>query len=423
MTSPVSTKSSPSSFPGSPATELPATDPAVAFILTIGRALHTSGTPAHRLEGALSRCAERLGLTAQFFSTPTSLFAAFGVLAEQRTFLIRVDPGNVDLEQLVALDRVLEEVGAGRAGVADAQQEVQRIVAAPPRYGAFAQTIGFAVIGGGAAGFFGGSWREMVAATGIGLVIGLMAALLLHRPRGARVFEPLAGFAAALLAFVGAWLLGPMSIRTATVSGIIVLLPGLMLTLSMNELATRNLVSGTARLLGAMMVLIGLGFGVALGFQVGRFLPVEEAILTGATLPWWGEIIALASSAAALTVLFHARPVDYPAVLLATAIGLYGAWGGSLLLGPELGAFAGAFLVALASNLDARIRNRPAAVMLLPGIILLVPGSIGFRSFESLLDHNVLSGVEGAFTMMLVGVSIVAGLLLANVAAPVRKEL
>jgi uncharacterized membrane protein YjjP (DUF1212 family) len=56
----------------------PTPDPRVAFVLALGRALHTSGQPTPRIEEALQLVAERLGIPAQFFITPTSIFAAFG---------------------------------------------------------------------------------------------------------------------------------------------------------------------------------------------------------------------------------------------------------------------------------------------------------------------------------------------------------
>jgi uncharacterized membrane protein YjjB (DUF3815 family) len=54
-------------------------------------------------------------------------------------------------------------------------------------------------------------------------------------------------------------------------------------------------------------------------------------------------------------------------------------------------------------------------VTLVPGLLLLVPGSIGFSSLTSLLDRQTLSGVEAAFRMTLVATSLVTGLLLSNV--------
>ena len=58
--------------------------------------------------------------------------------------------------------------------------------------------------------------------------------------------------------------------------------------------------------------------------------------------------------------------------------------------------------------------------MSLPGILLLVPGSIGFWSLAALLESDVVSGVETAFRMVLVAVSLVAGLLLADAIVPPR---
>jgi uncharacterized membrane protein YjjB (DUF3815 family) len=55
--------------------------------------------------------------------------------------------------------------------------------------------------------------------------------------------------------------------------------------------------------------------------------------------------------------------------------------------------------------------------------MLLVPGSIGFRSLLSLLERNVLSGVETAFQMVMAGVSLVTGLLLANWILPPKRAL
>ncbi|MCZ6837375.1 MAG: threonine/serine exporter family protein [Planctomycetota bacterium] len=398
-------------------------NPSIAFVLELGRALHSYGTPANRLEGALSMCAGLLGLESQFFSTPTSLFAAFGKLENQRTYLIRVQPGEVDLGKLVELDETVNALEQGRIGVEDALTRVRFIVNAPPRYGPITQTISFSVIGAGAACFFGGAWREMLTAGLIGIVVSLMLGLVAKRPNSARLFETIIGMFAALLAITSSWLLGPFSTQTATLAGIIILLPGLTLTVAMNELATRDLVSGSARLIGAFMVLLALGFGVAIGFELGRFIPGTDAPLTYVSIPIWLELIVLIASTIALSVLFQAKPRDLLAMLLAAALGLYGARLGAHLISPQLGASLGAFLVAAMSNLFSRWTNRPAAVTLMPGIILLVPGSLGFRSFASLLDQNILSGVESAFNVVLVGVSIVVGLLLANVAVPVRKEL
>ncbi|MBK7642827.1 MAG: threonine/serine exporter family protein [Planctomycetes bacterium] len=91
------------------------------------------------------------------------------------------------------------------------------------------------------------------------------------------------------------------------------------------------------------------------------------------------------------------------------------------MLGSGLEAAVGGLMVGLASNVYARLFDRPAVTTMIPGILLLVPGSIGFRSLFNLLERDVLSGVETAFRVALVGISIVAGLFVANVLVRPRK--
>ena len=50
--------------------------------------------------------------------------------------------------------------------------------------------------------------------------------------------------------------------------------------------------------------------------------------------------------------------------------------------------------VALASNGYARAFNKPASVPLVPGILLLVPGSVGFKSVLSMLERAVVPAME-----------------------------
>jgi uncharacterized membrane protein YjjB (DUF3815 family) len=60
---------------------------------------------------------------------------------------------------------------------------------------------------------------------------------------------------------------------------------------------------------------------------------------------------------------------------------------------------------------------------MVPGILLLVPGSIGFGSLAKFLDRDVLSGIDTAFTMILVAVALVTGLLVSNLIVPPRRAL
>lgn len=401
-------------------TSAPPSQVADAFVLQLGRALHASGYPAHRLEHVLSRVSRRLGRRGQFFSTPTALFASFGEEDDQRTFQVRVEPGDVDLQRLSRLHALAARVASGEVSPREGGPQVEAIRAEPAPYGTVLTTAAFAFSSGAAARFFGGGLREVLAATAIGLTIGTLALVVRHVRGSGRVFEPTAAALAALLAVLWAAVVPPLSVYTAVLAGLIVLLPGFSLTVAMIELATRNLVSGTARMAGALGTFVAIGFGVALGTRVGERLvgPPPEAAVRA--LPAWTEWVALLVAPLGFSVLLRAERRDAPWIVSAGLVAWAGARGGSLLLGPELGVFLGALAVGLHGNAFSRLLGRPSVVPLVPGMLLLVPGSVGFLSLSSLLHRETLVGVEAAFRMALGAVSLATGLLFANVVLPPR---
>ena len=56
----------------------------------------------------------------------------------------------------------------------------------------------------------------------------------------------------------------------------------------------------------------------------------------------------------------------------------------------------------MTSNAFARFKKRPASIMLIPGVILLVPGAVGLRSLSSLAGHDVVAGVETGFVVLMI---------------------
>lgn len=392
------------------------------FLLQLGEQLHVLATPAYRLEDTLARCARGLGVEAQFFSTPTSLFAAFGRGSLQRTHLARVEPGEVDLGKLVELEQVVEAVSSGRSTPREGSARVAAIAAAGPRYGPTATVLSTGAASACAARFFGGGWDEIGLSAGLGLALGLLALLSAPRSPAARVLELVASALVSGLSVLAAYHFPSVAPGVTTLSGLIVLVPGLTLTVAMRELATRHWVAGTARLAGAGAVFLTLGLGVALGLRLAQpFPPAGSAPLDAppeATL-----YLALLLAPLAFSVLFRARPADAGWILAAGVLAFAGARGGALALGPELGVFVGALVVGVASNAYARALDRPSSVVSVPGIMLLVPGSIGFQSVSSFLAQDVLSGLEAAFRTALVGAALVGGLLVSNAILPPRRSL
>jgi uncharacterized membrane protein YjjP (DUF1212 family) len=364
----------------------------------------------------------RLDLQGQFFSMPTALFASFGAGEDQRTFQIRIEPGAMDLRTLADLEDIADAVAAGGLAPDEGGRRVDAAMAAPAPYPPWLTTACFAITSAAAARFFGGGAPEVAAAGGVGLVIGLLSLLAARVTPLGRVFEAVGAFAAALVSCLAARAFAPVSVYITIVAGIIALVPGFTLTVAMTEIATRNLVSGTARLAGAAGTFLAIGFGVALGTRVGEALFGAAEVALPQPLPLWTEALALAAAPLALMVLLRAPLRDAPWIVIAGVFGYGGARVGSILLGPELGMFVGAFVVAGASNLYSRALDRPAAIPIVPALLLLVPGGLGFQSFSRLLDRETVPGVEAAFRMALVAVSLAMGLLFGQLVVPGRDR-
>ncbi len=393
------------------------------FLMRLARALHAYGTPSHRLEEALEIMSAELGTPAQYLVTPTSIFASIGSEGEQETTLVRVEPGETNLEKLTLLGEVMQRVESGELDVRGALAEIESVVSGPLRYRPPVTALAYAVTSGSAAVLFGGGWREASLSLGLGGVLGLLAIVAIDRPRLAALYPALASLLAAAIASAVAAQASPVSSFIATLAAIIVLIPGLTLTIAMNELAHRHLVSGTARLTGALITFLQIGLGGATGWAITEALFGRQPPAEPLALPQAAFLIAAPLAAASFTVLFRARPADYLWILLGCTVAFQTARHAGAALGPELGAALGAWVLGCLSNLLARWRGKPSSITLVPGLLILVPGSFGFRSLEALVHNDVLAGVETGFSMALIAMSLVTGLFLSNLTVEPRRLL
>src|SRR5690606_7615327 len=96
----------------------------IAFVVELAVHLHAYGTTAQRLEGALVSVAQQLGLHCEPWINPTGMVLAFNDPLRppgdsDTTRVIRLPPGDTDLSKLCEVDRIAEEVIAGRLGLAE----------------------------------------------------------------------------------------------------------------------------------------------------------------------------------------------------------------------------------------------------------------------------------------------------------------
>lgn len=397
-----------------------------SFAIKLMKALHRYGTPSHLLEEGMTELTRLLGLDGRFFSLPTGVFASIekpGDPSSRHIEIIRVEQTELDLGRMSDVTAVGHDVLRRALTIQEGSQRLDEILTAPPRYGAFVTTLAFAITSGVAGRFFGAGLNEVLLALVTGLAVGLLS-LLIPRSQGvAPLYEVLAGLLVSLIAVIGASMIGGASIPIVTVAGLIALVPGLTLTIAISEIAQRSLVSGTSRLLGAIIVFLMLGFGVAGGGQLGALIVGQVADRAPVPLPLWTEALAVLTATVSLTVLMRAPIRDLGAIMVASSFTYLAVRVVSPHLGPELGVCVGAMVAGALSNLHARVWNRPAGLTRLPAMMLLVPGGLGFTGIASLLKEDIIHGMATAFSVALISIALVVGLILSNAIVPPRRAL
>jgi uncharacterized membrane protein YjjP (DUF1212 family) len=395
---------------------------AIGFVLALARALHRYGTPAHRLEESLRRVCARLELEAEVFTTPTAIIMSFGGPTELKSRLMRVEGGELDMGKLAKVDALADDVVGREITPEQGTRYLESIIAGRSQFGRALSMLVHGVTAGALVVFFGGGLADVALAGAIGLALGTLAQLIRRSTDQARVLELVGSAIAAFTAGAVSSLTKTITPSIVTLAALVVLLPGLSLTVAMTELATRNLIAGTARLMSAVIVLLELVIGVALGERLAHAVAdIHQA--TPVPLPEYANWIALAASSVGAAVLVQAQRRDIGWIVAACVVGYVGSRFGTDLLGSQLGVLVGAFALGVLSNVYARWLDRPAQIVSVPAILLLVPGGMGFRGMSSLLGHDTLTGVETLFAMFIVATSIVAGLLVANAVVSPQRSL
>ncbi|MFT6398183.1 MAG: uncharacterized membrane protein YjjP (DUF1212 family) [Bradymonadia bacterium] len=370
--------------------------------------LHRYGAPAHRIESTLEEVAGSLRAEGTFLVTPTSLIFEFG---DAPVRLVRTSQGAVDLGGLAAVYAIAGRVVQGELSAVAGRAELVLISTSPRRYNAATMVVATMAASAAAACFLASTWLEVGVAAIAAIGVGILSELARH----SRELERALPMVAAAAVTVSASLVAaaePISVYTVTVCALIMFVPGLMLTTAMAEISTGHLVAGTSRLTSAAALLLALGVGVALGTTVATGLlgtpqsvPLERELGQGAT------VIGLLLGAASFQVLLSADRRDLGWVL---ASGMVAGIGLALPLPQYAAVFVGAFAIGLYGRLYVRIADRPAPVVIVPGILVLVPGSIGFQSVALMMSDDVLSGTAGVFQMLIIGMAIALGLVMSG---------
>ncbi|WP_005037015.1 threonine/serine ThrE exporter family protein [Holophaga foetida] len=395
--------------------------PQIEFLLELGRALLVTGTPANRFEETMGQVAQKLGIEAQFFAIPTGFFSYITIDGIQHTFLLRGRSDTMDLGRIGDLHEVTLQVLKDAIGLQEASERVKAIVAAPEVHPKRHLVLANALLSACVTVFLNGGWRELLLGGVLGGLVGLMIGLCRARQTLIRVLPFLGAVVAGLLSVMLCHWIPQASALVVTLGAIIVLIPSPGIVMTTNEMATDNLLAGSARGLHTLLDLGQLATGMVVAQRIGVHWFQTGMTAAPSSFPGWVQMVAMFMVAPAFVVLFNARWRDLLPMLVACVVAFGGARLAGEGLGPEFGIGFAAYLLGIGSTLWARRSGRTPFVPLLPAMVLLVPGVIGVQSFTLLGSRQVNVGLDSALQMVQVGMALLVGLLLSRVTVDPRK--
>jgi len=400
----------------------------IRFLKRYARQLHMAGVPANQFERMLTALADKLGFKCHALSSPTSIFLSFQYQDDEEDnhpiplILERMDSPSINLGNTAELydmgNCLLDgEVSTGQAYKSLKDWQPKQL------YPVWLQIICWGLTGGSVAVMLSASWPGIAAAVLSGALTGVLITQAGASLRQGGL-EAIAALFSTFLVFALNRLVPGLDVYVVIMSSLIVLIPGLGLTIAVTELSTDHLASGSARLSGALITLLKLSLGVLIGtVVVGWFGWSLDTAITGQLPrpPDWFRWPALLASAFSFAVLFSARWKEFHIAMLAAIISYLVSRLGVAVGGLEFGVLMASMTVAILGNLYGRVFKQSGALVRVPGVILLVPGTIGYHGATALFLDGGANLTDTTLLALRLLISLVGGLLFGNTFLPPRR--
>ena len=393
------------------------------FILQVGLAAHRYGCTATRLESFLAGLSNQFGYSGVFSSTPAEIRFSLRESPEvtPRMEDVSTPAPGVDLDKLARLGELLNELKSGVFTMEEASARVGDIDRRPPPWGKFASMMGYALVGLGLAPLLGGGWPDTLFATLFSMLVYGVALLSGKLGKVAITWLPLSSaFIVGVLATLLKHWLPQLNLVLVILSAVAIILPGYTISLGAGEVVAKHVASGMANLMSGLICLVKQVAGGWLGVILTNALfPGITSELSSPVGSVWVQLL-FPLLLVGLCLAFQISRRDLPWAVLVSGIAYIGVLAGSSVLNANLGNLVGTILAVVIANLWAKKTGRPTSIVLIPAIVMLVSGSIGFRGLAAITTGELLLGMQQFLQMFVVALTLLVGIFMGH--ALVRPE-
>jgi uncharacterized membrane protein YjjP (DUF1212 family)/uncharacterized membrane protein YjjB (DUF3815 family) len=380
----------------------------VRFLVRLGEAMVDSSSPIAQVNGTLERIAAVNGLPGTAVVTfPTALMVSVPDGQTVRTAVATAGSQALRLDQVADVLDLAQDAVRGDVEPAEGLDRLAAVLeSAPPSTGR-RRALGYVLVAAGLSLVLGGGWLDVLLAAVLGGVVSVVTRLTRRMPT---VYQGLLTGACAFLVAVPVFLLVrtglPVGLLAPLIGPLVTFLPGALLTTGVIDLATRQMIAGSARLAAGVMQLVLLALGITAAAGLVGVPSTEMGSSGGHPLGWAAPWIGVLVYAVGVVLNNDARTAALPWITLVLVVAYAGQVVGGLLLGASVSSFVGALAMTPVAMVAAtRPTGPPFLVTFLPGFWVLVPGALGLVGVASALDG---ASAQAVTTIVTTGVSMVA---------------
>ena len=391
-------------------------DDSVRFITTLAKAIDRYGGHSHDMDRTLLHVIRTLGLNGEILATPSSrTIAIWQNHTDHQTIHIATSKDPVyDMTRLEWTRDLIDDVEAGRTSPAEGLVRLREIEQAPPLYTNPAKAVAFFLAGAGFGALMGISWLEIL----IGGVLGIIACGIEMQVAKIPQFEHAREVVISLLIAVLASLIAAgvpgIHIVAVTVCALTIYIPGFGITIAPREIIMGETLSGIIYFMNALVICVKLLIGTILGIGIVQYvLPAAAAGPLNSVSPVlvWAFIPFLLISNG---ILFGVSPSRFWLLIICGLLLWAGLQAGNT-LGFWQGSFFGAIILTVYARIAANRFRTTLSTILLPAVLMLVPGYDFIQALYLLNTSGVVAGIGAMFQVFGIIGAVICGVFVGEI--------
>ncbi len=385
------------------------------FATDLGYELSMAGAEIFRVEDSMSRILRAYGMEPEVYAIPNCIIVSVTLPdGESLTEMRRVGFHGNDLDTVELLSNLSRRVCKEKPDGNTAHQWLKEAKASQRSYHWVIQLLGYFLASFAFGIFFGGSWVDALCGGIGGIAVG-GCSMFMDKLQTNHFFKTM--LVSIPLAFIP-YAFGALGICTrpdmATIGTVMVVVPGLLFTHAMRDIIYGDTNAGINRIVQVLLIALAIACGTAIAWWMASTIWGQPVSAESINHSFLTECLACGIGCIGFSILFniHGKGIALCIVGCTVCWGVYSVI--EPLQGELMAAFISSFVVAVYSEVMARIRKCPAIGYLIMGLIPLIPGSSLYYTMTHAIRGEMASfGTRGLLTIEIAGL-MAAGVILVS---------